>query len=52
MKRNLAVVLFLIACILIAVLLITRVTTPTQSGILFAAFLLLFGFLSRGFTRK
>jgi len=52
MKRNTAILLFLASCIIIAVLLITRLITPIVGGTLFAVVLILFGLLSRGFTKK
>ncbi len=51
MTRNLALSLFLGTCILLAILLITRVITPLVSGIIFAAALVLFGGLSGGFRK-
>jgi hypothetical protein len=51
MTRKLALSLFLGTCILLAILLITRVITPLVSGIIFAVALVLFGGLSRGFRK-
>ncbi len=46
MSRDLALGLFLGACVLLAILLITRIITPLIGGIVFAVALVLFGGLS------
>jgi hypothetical protein len=52
MDRKLALGLFLAACIILAILLITRLITPLVSGMIFAVALVLFGGLSRGFRKE
>jgi hypothetical protein len=43
--------LFLATCIVLAILLITRLITPLVNGLIFAIALILFGGLSRGFRK-
>jgi len=52
MNKNNATLLFLGACIVLAVLLLTDTITSPVAGLLFAGLLMLFGLLSRGFTRR
>ena len=52
MDRKFALGLFLATCIILAILLITQVITPTVSGVLFAIALVVFGGLSRGFRKE
>lgn len=49
MSRKIAVYSFLVTCLLLAVLLLTKVITPLLSGIIFAVALVVFGITSRGF---
>ena len=49
MQRRTAILLFLIACLLIAALLLVRAISPLAGGIAFALALVIFGGLSRGF---
>ena len=51
MDRKLALSLFLATCIILAILLIMRLTTPVISGLIFAIALILFGGLSHGFRK-
>jgi uncharacterized membrane protein len=52
MKGKLAVILFLLVCITLSILLITRVITPIFSGSIFAIALVLLGGVSQGFKKK
>ena len=52
MNRKTALVSFLGVCIILALLLLTQTITPIVGGLLFAIALVVFGFLSRGFTKK
>lgn len=52
MTGRLARVLFLVACLAIAVLLLTGRLSPRAGGVAFAVALLLFGVLSRGFKAR
>lgn len=47
-----AKIIFLVACIILAILLLTKVITPIASGIIFAIALVLLGGLSGGFRKK
>ncbi len=49
MKRKTAVASFLGVCIILAILLLSKIITSTISGLVFAIALVLFGGLSRGF---
>ncbi len=52
MNGRVAGFLFLGVCLILAVLLLTRTITPLVSGTVFAAALVVFGGLSRGFGRQ
>ncbi len=52
MDRNVAAVLFLAVCIILAVLLLARAITPLVSGTVFAIALALFGLAARGFRKR
>jgi uncharacterized membrane protein YgaE (UPF0421/DUF939 family) len=52
MSGKLAGVIFVGICILLAILLLTRVTTGLISGILFAISLVVLGLFSQGFRKK
>ncbi len=52
MSRNLALGLYLGACVVLAVLLLTGSITTIVGGIIFAVALVVFGGLSNGFRRK
>jgi hypothetical protein len=43
---------FLVICILLAILLLTKTITSITSGIIFAAALVVLGILSNGFRKK
>ena len=49
MKRKVAIVFFLIVCVILAILLLTQTITIMVSSIIFAIALVLFGSISRGF---
>jgi hypothetical protein len=49
MSRNLALVLFLATCLVLAVLLLTQSISPIVGSSIFAVALVVFGGLSRGF---
>ncbi len=51
MDRKVARLLFLGVCIILAVLLITKLISPIVSGCVFAVALVCFGLLSRGFKK-
>ena len=51
MSRKSAVIAFLGICILLAILLLTKTIGPLVSGVVFAVALVVFGLLSRGFTK-
>jgi len=50
MNKRIASLVFLGLCLVLAVLLITKVISPLLSGSIFAVALIGFGLLSRGFT--
>jgi hypothetical protein len=52
MRRRYAIILFLAVCLILAILLLTRISTPMISSIIFAIALIVFGILSKGFRRK
>ncbi len=52
MNGKAARIIFLTVCILLAILLVTKVITPIISGSIFAAALVLFGGFSKGFKRN
>jgi len=52
MPGKLAGLIFLAICIILAILLLTKVTTPILSGILFAIAIVTLGLASQGFRRK
>jgi len=52
LKSKTANIIFLIVCIMLAILLLTKLIDSTLSGIIFAIALVLFGILSRGFKRN
>jgi hypothetical protein len=52
MNRKIAVTSFLSICLILAVLLLTKIITSTISGIIFAIALALFGSLSKGFRTE
>ncbi|MGB2869046.1 MAG: hypothetical protein WBD36_11385 [Bacteroidota bacterium] len=52
MKRQTAVILLLIICLVLAVLLITQTITPIAGGVVFALSLATIGVLSRGFGKR
>ncbi|MFZ0821864.1 MAG: hypothetical protein WAM91_17505 [Candidatus Acidiferrales bacterium] len=52
MNRKTARILFLAACIVIAILLLKQVVTTIVGGFIFAVALLVFGGLSNGFRKK
>ena len=51
MRRSRAGSAFLGVCILLAVLLLTRIIRPVAAGLIFAIALVTFGLLSRGFRK-
>jgi hypothetical protein len=51
MNRTIASLSFLSVCVVLAALLLTRTITPVVSGFVFAAALVVFGGVSRGFRR-
>jgi len=52
MSGRLAGIIFVAICVVLAILLLTKVTTVIASGIIFAIALVLLGLLSRGFREK
>jgi hypothetical protein len=52
MNGQKAKIIFLIVCIILAILLLTKVITPIISGTIFAVALVLLGGLSSGFRKK
>jgi len=52
MNKRSASLVFLSVCIGLAVLLLTKTITPIVSGSIFAASLIVFGVMSRGFTKS
>ncbi len=52
MSRKIAGILFLAVCIVLAVFLITKLISPIVSSAIFAVALVVFGVLSRGFTKR
>jgi len=52
MSKKTAALAFLGVCVVVSVLLVARVISPIWGGGIFAATLVAFGLLSRGFTRK
>jgi hypothetical protein len=52
MKSKRARILFLIVCVILALLLIFKIISPITSGVIFAVALVLFGILTAGFRRK
>jgi hypothetical protein len=52
MNRKTAALSFLGVCLVLVMLLVTKVITPWLSGSIFAIALVAFGVLSHGFTRK
>jgi len=52
MNGNTAALVFLGVCLVLAVLLLTRTTTPILSGSIFAVALVILGGLSRGFSKR
>lgn len=52
MKKNTAGISFLIFCLILAFLLLTHTITSIQSGALFALALIIFGGISKGFTKN
>jgi hypothetical protein len=47
-----ALLSFIVTCIILAILLLTHLITPLASGILFALALVIFGGLSKGFRKE
>lgn len=52
MSGKLASILFLVICIVIATLILTRIVTPNEGGIAFTTVLVILGVISDGFKRK
>ncbi len=52
MKSKAANIIFLIVCVILAILLLTNLINSTVSGIIFAIALVLLGILSKGFKRN
>ncbi|MGD0337826.1 MAG: hypothetical protein ABSB78_03460 [Bacteroidota bacterium] len=52
MSRKTAGFLFLVICIILAILLLAGTITPIASGCIFAVALVLLGGLSRGFRKQ
>lgn len=52
MNRKTASMIFLGICVVLAVLLLLDVITPIVSGSIFAVALVIFGSISRGFTKS
>ncbi|MBU0581421.1 MAG: hypothetical protein KKA19_09625 [Candidatus Margulisbacteria bacterium] len=52
MNRQTAVSLFLAICIVLAILLLTKMISSPISGSIFALALIIFGIASKGFTNK
>jgi hypothetical protein len=52
MNKKTAAMMFLGICVLLALLLVAGTISPFLSGGIFAAALVVFGILSRGFTGK
>lgn len=51
MNKKTAGISFLTVCVILAILLLTKVITSTFSAIIFAVVLVVFGVLSKGFRR-
>lgn len=52
MKKNIAGLMFLGVCIILAILLITKLISPFVSGSVFAIALVLLGGFSKGFRKN
>lgn len=52
MNRKKAGICFLGACLILAILLLTQVVTPTVGAFIFAVALVVFGVSSNGFQKK
>lgn len=52
MNKKIALISFLITCVILAALLLAKVITSSISGIVFAIALVLFGILSKGFRTE
>ncbi|MBI1937023.1 MAG: hypothetical protein HYS25_02765 [Ignavibacteriales bacterium] len=52
MNRKSAGISFFVVCLALAVLLITKTISSTTSSLIFAAALILFGVLSKGFRKQ
>jgi|BarGraIncu01122A_1022018.scaffolds.fasta_scaffold172709_2 uncharacterized membrane protein YphA (DoxX/SURF4 family) len=51
MNKTPALLVFLVVCVVLAVLLLAGVVTPIAASLLFAVSLVVFGFASRAFQR-